>query len=105
MPLADLPLELEDAPLPGDVAAFVREAYRRIEAFQQDSRVPGFVPSDLEQAYRVLRAVAVHVPPGALFCEWGSGFGVIACLAAMLDFDAVGIEIEESLVDEAERLA
>src|SRR4029079_19467023 len=37
--------------------------------------------------------------------EWGSGFGVVACLAAMLDFDAVGIEIESDLVDEAQQLA
>lgn len=106
MPLAELALDLEDDPLPDDVSEFVREAYRRIEAFQQESRVPGFVPSDLEQAYRVLRSVAAtYAKPGALFCEWGSGFGVIACLAAMLDFDAVGIEIEDVLVDEAERLA
>ena len=42
---------------------------------------------------------------GNLFCEWGSGFGVVACLASMLDFDAVGIEIERELVDEAEQLA
>jgi hypothetical protein len=43
--------------------------------------------------------------PGNLFCEWGSGFGVVACLAAMLDFDACGIEIEGELVDAAQRLA
>lgn len=106
MPLVDVRLELDDAPIPGDVRLFLREANRRIDVFQRDCRVPGFVPSDLEQTYRVLRAVAEsHVKRGALFCEWGSGFGAIACLAAMLDFDAVGIEIEDELVDAAQRLA
>lgn len=106
MPLVEMPLKLADDAIPEDVQHFVREATRRIDAFQQDVRVPGFVPSNLEQAYRALRAVAeMHTQRGALFCEWGSGFGVIACLAALLDFDAVGIEIENELVDEAERLA
>jgi len=45
------------------------------------------------------------VARGKQFCEWGSGFGVVACLAAMLDFDACGIEVEAALVDEARQLA
>jgi hypothetical protein len=43
--------------------------------------------------------------PGDLFCEWGSGFGVVACLAAMLGFESCGIEIEGELVDAARALA
>jgi hypothetical protein len=42
---------------------------------------------------------------GRQFCEWGSGFGVVTCLAAMLDFEACGIEIERLLVDQARSLA
>jgi len=42
---------------------------------------------------------------GQRFCEWGSGFGVVACLAAMLEFDACGIEIDGELVNHARRLA
>jgi hypothetical protein len=48
---------------------------------------------------------AGDVAPGDRFCEWGSGFGVVACLAAMLDFDTYGIEIESDLVDAAQQLA
>jgi hypothetical protein len=92
--------------LPGDVRSFLREASRRIERFQLRTVVSGFVPSDFGRTYQVLQALAAaDVLPGNLFCEWGSGFGVVACLAAMLDFDAYGIEIEEELVDAAEQLA
>jgi hypothetical protein len=48
---------------------------------------------------------AADVAPGRLFCEWGSGYGVVTCLAAMLEFDAVGIEVEGELVEAASRLA
>lgn len=106
MPLVDLNLLIGGSTLPGDVRSFLREAQRRIERFQRDSRVPAFVASDYERAYHVLRALAAaDLAPGKLFCEWGSGFGVVACLAALLDFDARGIEIEGSLVDAAEKLA
>ena len=106
MPLIDLEPPRSDAPLPADVRAFLREAARRIRIFQRDAHVPSFVPSDFGRVYGVLRELAANnLGPGRLFCEWGSGFGVIACLAAMLDFDAFGIEVEGELVDAARRLA
>src|SRR5438034_6550076 len=102
MPLTDVFLHWRETAVPADVRAFLREADRRIDEFQRCVRVPGFVPSDFERTYGVLRTVAEsNLTQGSLFCEWGSGFGVVACLAAMLDFDAVGIEIEADLVDEA----
>jgi SAM-dependent methyltransferase len=106
MPLVDVPIELGNAAVPGDVHRFLREAERRIDAFQQDSRVPGFVPCDFACAYGFLNALAaLDASPGKLFCEWGNGFGVVACLAAMLGYDAVGIEINRDLVDAARLLA
>jgi hypothetical protein len=106
MPLVNLNLPIDESEVPGDVRAFIREAERRIDQFQLASRVPGFVPSDFARANGVLQAVAAaDVAPGKLFCEWGSGFGVVACLAAMLDFDACGIEIDPDLVDAAKELA
>jgi hypothetical protein len=106
MPLVDLPWMTDGAALPGDVRAFLREADRRIERFGRECRIPAFVPSDFAQIYGVLRGLADGVVPcGNLFCEWGSGFGVVACLAALLGFDACGIEIESELVDAARCLA
>src|SRR6185437_12874935 len=42
---------------------------------------------------------------GTLFCEWGSGFGGVTCLAALLEFDAYGIEVDSTLVRASRRLA
>jgi hypothetical protein len=106
MPLVDLELLGHAGALPADVRLFLREAERRIERFQLTSRIPAFVPSDFGAAYAALRELGdACAKPGTLFCEWGSGFGVVACLAAMLEFDACGIEIEAELVSAAQELA
>jgi hypothetical protein len=106
MPLADLDLPVSAEPLPPDVRRFLKDADRRIEDFLYSARVPAFVPSDYPTAFRMLRALSeTPVARGNRFCEWGSGYGVVTCLAAMLGFEAVGIEIDPGLVDCARRLA
>lgn len=95
--------------LPPRVRRLVREGERRLEAFVEDrldDPIAGFVPSDFTAVYGALEAIAErHLATGSMFCEWGSGYGVVAMLAAELEFDACGIEIEPDLVDEAQRLA
>src|SRR5438128_1205380 len=106
IPLVELIVPAASVAMPADVRAFLDEADRRIERFQIERHVPGFVPSDFARTYGVLQVLAdTDLAGGNLFCEWGSGFGVVACLAAMLDFDAHGIEIDRGLVDEARQLA
>ncbi len=91
---------------PADVRSFLREADRRVEQFLSRGRLHGFVPCDYASAYRVLRWLAgTTVVRGPQFCEWGSGFGVVAGLAALLGFDSCGIEAEAELVEGARRLA
>lgn len=106
MPLRDLTLDVTPAALPAVAARYVREAEARIDRFQSACRVPAFVPCDYGAAFAVLRALSGNsVLRGHRLCEWGSGFGVVVGLAALLDYDACGIEIEESLVAEARALA
>jgi hypothetical protein len=106
MPLVEIGVLPDASPMPLKVAAFLEEAERRIEAFQRDAEVPGFVASDYVGAYRLLSAlVRDHLTSGRLFCEWGSGFGVVAALASIVGFEACGIEIEPILVAQARRLA
>ena len=106
MSLVELSLPAPVAAVPRDVRVFLREAEKRIERFRIEAHIPGFVPSDYAHVYRVLWGVEeADLAPGRLFCEWGSGFGVVTCLAAMLGFDAFGIEVEGELVEEARRLA
>jgi hypothetical protein len=105
MRLVDVDLTPAAGPLPEDVRRFLNEAEERIALFQRESRVPAFVPSDYVGGYRVLAALAEStLLRGTQFCEWGSGLGVVTCLAALTGFDAVGIEVSPELVDAARTL-
>jgi hypothetical protein len=109
MPLIDVDLSVEIFPIPDDVQRLLDEAETRIQRFLSEHRaqpVHGFVPCDFVRVYSALRAVVeANETPGHTFCEWGSGMGVVACLASMLDFTSYGIEIRPELVEEAESLA
>lgn len=108
MPLVDVKLDIPVSRLPREIEDFLEEANQRIEAFiaNRSVRISGFVPSDFDCVYQALEALAdQELATGDVFCEWGSGFGVVAMLAAALEFDAYGIEIERSLVEEARQLA
>jgi hypothetical protein len=82
-------------------------AERRIERFCRDHHVSRFVPSDFPSVYAVLCALdeADVTSGGRGLCEWGSGFGVVACMAAWLGYDACGIELNADLVEAAVELA
>ena len=104
-------LNLPDAlpPAPPKVARFIADAQSRIDAFIE-SHLPepihSFVPSDFPLVYGAIRHVAdEHLAAGPLFCEWGSGAGVVTCLAGMVGFGACGIEFETDLVELSIRLA
>lgn len=61
-----------------------------------------FVPGDYPAAADVLRKLRGQADS---FLELGSGVGVIAITAALLGYDAAGIEVDPWLVDQAEDLA
>ncbi|MCX5654818.1 MAG: hypothetical protein NTY65_09250 [Planctomycetota bacterium] len=91
------------------MAKFIADAKSQIDSFIEShlaEPIYSFVPSDYALVYSALRHMAdAHLAAGPLFCEWGSGAGVVACLAAMVGFDACGIEFEGDLVDLSTRLA
>lgn len=108
MPLVEIEISNETAVLPNEVAEFLEEADLRIQHYLDNSpfAAAGFVPSQFKKVYHALQMIAEeNLACGTSFCEWGSGFGVVASLAAMLDFTSCGIEIEQDLVEEARRLA
>ncbi len=108
MALVRIEVEPTAGPLPAPIARFIDAANERIDHFhgtRTKRPLHGFVPSDFEQAWRVIDAIArAKLAPGRRFCEWGCGFAAVAGLASLCGFDASGIEIERDLVDEARRL-
>ena len=109
MALKRVPLEIEATKLPAASERLIRDAEERIERFthrRRDDPVPAFVPSDFRLSYAALQLIRDgHLAPEQTLCEWGSGFGVTACLATQLGFEACGIEVERDLVDESRALA
>lgn len=94
---------------PPEVAGFILDAESRIDSFIEshlDEPIHSFVPSDFALVYGALRHVAdERLAAGPMFCEWGSGAGVVTCLAAMVGFGASGIEFEADLVELSTQLA
>lgn len=95
MALVEEPFSLSDRPLSPVAEEFIadgRSRFKSVYCFD-------FVPSDYELAWRVLDAQS-----RGRFCEWGSGFGIVTGLAEMLGFDAVGMELDASLVQASRKL-
>lgn len=107
MPLVDLPIpQPREATLPPRVLSVIEEAERRVGAILEGGTRPGFVCSEFERVGRAIQGIVdAGLATGDACCEWGSGLGVVALMAACQGFHACGIEIDEGLVDEADALA
>ena len=82
------------------------ELWDQFWAQKLNKRYPRYVASEPAQVYAALKHVRDEgLALGERFIEWGSGFGVASSLAAQLGFEATGIELEEGLVEIAEKLA
>lgn len=101
--------ELARIDVPSDVETLIDACEERYQAFQRrmvDEAVVAFVQSDLHTIHRALAWIRDrNLLPGRALLEWGSGVGAVAMLGARLGYDAYGIEVEPSLVDDAEDLA
>lgn len=108
MTLTSVSLNPSKDVLPSNVREFLFEAEKQVSAFMKARPKPlvGFFPCCFETVYRALDEICERrLAAGNVFCEWGSGFGVIASLASMLGFDAYGIEIDPELCDVSRSLA
>ncbi len=102
MAIEEIKIDLFEADISDKLARLIDACSRGWERFFADSddhEAPGFVPSVSEVVFAALEEVTNrHLPPNRIFCEWGSGFGTATCMAALLGYEAYGIEIEEDLV-------
>ncbi|QEG41137.1 methyltransferase domain-containing protein [Roseimaritima ulvae] len=104
----DVPDSIKQLPLSQPALRLIDEANERIEAFMlSDQRViENFVTCDFHLVDQALHWIQEnHLLAGNRFCEWGSGFGVAAMLAAVREMESAGIEIEPPLVEQSCRLA
>lgn len=109
MPLEELEIDFPAVAVPDRIATFLKEADRRIDRFFDENRgrrLPRYVPSDPVRTYSALSYISEHdLALGKNFCEWGSGFGVSACVASLSGYRSYGIEIERELAELSQKLA
>lgn len=101
--------ELATISVPAAVEALIADCEARYTAFQRrmvDEAVVAFVQSDLHTVFRALSWIRDRgLLPGSIMLEWGSGVGAVALLGASLGYDASGIEVEPTLVEDALELS
>lgn len=109
MAIEELAISFESKPLPAKASAYLAEANRRIDRLFEsgrNKRIPRFIPSDAIAIYNALDFITSEdFPLGRVYCEWGSGYGIGSCFAALLGYEAYGIEIEAELATASEELA
>ena len=103
----DVPPAAGELPVPRFVDCFIRDAEDRAEEFGDRAGKGLFVPGDYRCVFQILQWLlrTRAVGQGAAFLEWGSGQGMATILAALLGYDALGVEIDEALVKESRELA
>lgn len=110
MPLQriDIPDSIASLPIDDRASDLIDTANDAIEAFMlsDQSVIENFVTCDFHLVEQALDWIEQnHLSAGNRFCELGAGFGVVTMLAARRGYDAIGIEIESRLVQEATDLA
>ncbi|GAB5406913.1 MAG: class I SAM-dependent methyltransferase [Aureliella sp.] len=96
-------------PKPSDrVADWIDASRQRIQLYWdrfKEKPLPQYVECDFELvSCAIERCLDRNIPDGRLFVEWGAGFGVVTGVAGLLGLDAIGIEAEPFLCDEAREL-
>ena len=110
MPLAKIPVptDLNKRAFSQTAEKAIDEAHEAIERFMlaDEHFFDNFVNCDFHLVDQAITWVTEsHLLAGNRFLEFGSGFGAATILASVHGMEAVGIEIEQPLVDEASKLA
>jgi len=110
MPLAKIPVptDLNKRAFSQPSENAIDEAHEAIERFMLADVhfFDNFVNCDFHLVDQAISwVVESHLLAGNRFLEFGSGFGAATILASLHGLEAVGIEIEQPLVDEANKLA
>ena len=82
-----------------------REAGDEICSRSGQGAIAEFEPADGRISWNLLNSVVQQADCKPVFCEWGSGLGLVTLMAATIGMDATGIEIDEELVDLARGLS
>ena len=106
--LERLEFEWDDsAEIPADTVKILEDADRVLQGYwDQWTKKPieQYVACDFRDVYRALSQLTENkLAKGNTFCEWGCGFGIVTGLASQLGWEAIGIEAESFLVDQANR--
>lgn len=104
----EIPESIKRITLGDRVESLIDRSNERLEAFHlaDQTVIENFVNCDFHLLAQSLVWIEQnHLLAGNRFCEWGSGFGVATMLAAVAGMEAIGIEIEPTLVSEASELA
>ena len=106
--IIQIPDSISTKPLSSIAEALIDHANDAIEAFMLADQevIENFVTCDFHLVGQALDWIQQnHLTSGNRFCEWGCGVGVATMLAALKGMEAVGIEIEPSLVEQSAAVA
>ncbi|MGB0745254.1 MAG: hypothetical protein ACPGSB_12080 [Opitutales bacterium] len=108
MAYEEINYEPGEAELSSQVQALVDASEERFDTFIANAlnkRYPRYIASEPRQVYAALQWVTEksHVQ-GNRFVEWGSGFGIATGMAALLGYEASGVELRSGLVEIAREL-
>lgn len=109
MPLKQIPIPEFEVEIPNEMSLFLDEAEDRIDWYQHEMGEQlnsAFEPADYQEvAEHLIWMQSQFFKEGTTFLEWGSGFGVTAAIASMLNFKSYGVELDSMLVDQSKKLA
>lgn len=108
--LKSLSVSLAEEPrLPTELSQWIQFGGQVVRDFwdrHPELRNTEWVECDYAEVAAALIGLQVNHPARQeSFLEWGCGFGVVAGTASLLGFNAVGIESERFLIEEAVRIA